>query len=284
MAGLFDDIAGHSFGDGGPAEGPVLGVAQRAAVRASSAAAAASAGGGGTVVVAATAEDAGGLAVEAAEDYALVPDDPADALSRTGSSSSSSSGTPPAAARKDDDGAAAQAKRSQLQFGDNRFQQVRDVPVALTDRLRDLARRNAEKPVDRVWIDKVSVSKLVTAYMAVKLGIRPKDVAPDEATRALMRVFAGLDPESEELNRRVEAVAASLRQQHRDESEDRRRWRAVERGVALLVAERLEPSRELLDLSVGTVNRDSYVRAERLLREAAVPLADADRRAEGVRS
>jgi hypothetical protein len=52
--------------------------------------------------------------------------------------------------------------------------------------------------------------------------------------------------------------------------------------VAVLVAERLAPSREMMDLSAGSLNRASYFEAERLLRAEAGSLVDANKRAEGV--
>lgn len=168
-----------------------------------------------------------------------------------------------------------------LTFDDKGVKQVREVPVALLERLQALAVGRADK-LEQLSIKSMSVSKLVTAFVAVKLGIRPDGV--DKQTARLMELFASLDPEREALEQRVEALTTQVRRQRKEQQADRQRARAVERGVAILVAERLEPTPELLGLAHGSVTRPSHITAERLLRAEAVHLVQADVHAEGVRS
>ena len=224
------------------------------------------------------------LTVGDAEREASRPDDPADDLGLAGGSTAAPAEETAVVSLTgaEQSQAAPGGRRRQIQYGDNVFAQVRDVPVSLTNQLRSTAHAAADK-LDRLWIEKISVSKLVTAFLAVNLGVRASDADADDHTTKLMGIFAGLDVAGEAMERRMEDLGKSLRQLRKDQLDDRRRARAVERGVAVLVAERVAPSRELLEISAGSVNRPSHVAMERILRAEAVSLAESDKRAAGVR-
>lgn len=168
-----------------------------------------------------------------------------------------------------------------LMFGPGKTKQVREVPEQILDELYRLARGQLSR-LDQLKLEKVAVSKLVTAFLAVKLGLRVKGNEIDDQTASLMTLYSALDPASEALEQRIEALTVQVKLQRKEQKADRLRARAVERGVAVLVAERIQPTLEVQGLARAAIARDSHELAEKLLRSEAAQLAKVDHHAAGV--
>lgn len=252
------------------------------------------AGGGGNNN-AATAQPAGApdstpMTTTDAHEVALRPEDAAEAKPTAVSSATSTStgggggGDTATAAEAAPEAAAVPKRHHRMLFGDQdqQVQVVRDVPMALLVQLKELVRPRLSE-VDRVWLERVSSTKLLTAFVAANLGIRRGSVDVDKITGKLLDSFTLVDEPREAMNRRLDELSDQVRLLRTERAQDRERARAVERGVAVLLAERLVPTNELMDLTARSVTKPSHVNAEKLLRELAGELARADRRAESVR-
>lgn len=250
--------------------------------------------GGGGNDNAATAQPAGGpdstpLTTTDAHEVALRPEDAAEAKptavsSATATSTGGGGGDTAAATEAAPEDAAVPKRHHRMLFGDQdqQVQVVRDVPMALLVQLKELVRPRLSE-VDRVWLERVSSTRLLTAFVAANLGIRRGSVDVDKITGKLLDAFTLVDEPREAMNRRLDELSDQVRLLRTERAQDRERARAVERGVAVLLAERLVPTNELMDLTPRSVTKPSHVNAEKLLREMAGELARADRRAESVR-